>query len=797
MGKLTTKEKCIWTVSAVFLLAAIFYAFVRLFIQGDFSWEFSHSEFWSMMAELTVLFLLFFGAGTLIRDTRKKLAAMGLAAAVFLWIHVILIPLAVSGIYLLYLCMAGRTIRRLLKKGRWAETETPSLLRQYRKEMLAFTSDDPVLEWGRDFLTGALAVICLFCLMSAAGIGSIPMMCAAVLLSAGVLLVREYICLYRRPVLTDKKETVKTDGRWPAAFSLGVAFLLTMFCLQAGRMNIAVDYDSFWYGVRSAYILNNGRGIYENLGTVNVVYTYSKGWETLTLPLVLLPSYSFQISFNLWLTAGALLMAYRVAGYFLNRKMAAYLTVFLSSIPGITNMSVTAKTDTVTLFLQLIMIRELLVCLTGGSMRPDSREGTVPGKRTADGAIYYSVAALAFSWMCKPTSLVFSTAVYGMGFLGLLWMRRFSLRCRRENWLEAAGITVLALGGLIGIWGRTWLLTGLPVTSVFSSFLKRLGFRMKYPFDTQSAVSWLDDLHGPDLLRHIAGRLYGLILDPSELSHVLIAWGSLIFLLAVLAAAAWCLLKRREESPAERKPKQWFYIVYFPFLIVNLISLICLYQVDGNYFMLLYVLTGIFSFCLIARLAGQAVRRAYALLALPVIVFSAVLTVVSDWGWSAGLSPVNVINRGYYDHLELRHAEMAGEGKGEIWNILAEDPRNRLIVFGSHPEDLLFPCSVQSITDIIGSGGNLSLAEEKNGFSEFLRYAGTDYIYLKGSWIGDRTWLWPMLYDTIEAGYLRPVLYTEDNMLAEVCVDDPAAGDAKKLAEEFLAWEEVWAGPAE
>ena len=115
MKKLTTKETCIWTILAAMMLAAVFYAFERLFVQGDFAWEFNQPVFWSMIKELAVLFLLFFLIGRFVKNKRLKLAGIAATAAVFLWIHVILIPLLVSGVYLLYICMAGRSIRRLLR----------------------------------------------------------------------------------------------------------------------------------------------------------------------------------------------------------------------------------------------------------------------------------------------------------------------------------------------------------------------------------------------------------------------------------------------------------------------------------------------------------------------------------------------------------------------------------------------------------------------------------------------------------------------------------------------------------
>lgn len=66
---------------------------------------------------------------------------------------------------------------------------------------------------------------------------------------------------------------------------------LTMFFLQAGRLNHELDYDSLHYGLRSAYVLDNGNGIYKNLGLINLVYTYSKGAEVLVLPLSGTPTY--------------------------------------------------------------------------------------------------------------------------------------------------------------------------------------------------------------------------------------------------------------------------------------------------------------------------------------------------------------------------------------------------------------------------------------------------------------------------------------------------------------------------
>ena len=85
------------------------------------------------------------------------------------------------------------------------------------------------------------------------------------------------------------------------AWTLAAGWCVLMFLIQVGRLNIALDFDTLWYGVRSQYIVAGGTGLYENPGLVGMVYVYSKGFEVLTLPLCDLASHSYLTFFNLWL----------------------------------------------------------------------------------------------------------------------------------------------------------------------------------------------------------------------------------------------------------------------------------------------------------------------------------------------------------------------------------------------------------------------------------------------------------------------------------------------------------------
>lgn len=146
-----------------------------------------------------------------------------------------------------------------------------------------------------DFVLGSGLMILAFCLLSLAGIGSIAHTRILTALLAAVYLV---------PAASRMAARLSVNSSWrkrflvkkrPMSFTAAVmvSVMLAILFMQAGRMNICLDYDSLHYGLRSEYVLNNGNGIYENLGSVNVVYTYPKGLEILLLPLSGLPSYGF------------------------------------------------------------------------------------------------------------------------------------------------------------------------------------------------------------------------------------------------------------------------------------------------------------------------------------------------------------------------------------------------------------------------------------------------------------------------------------------------------------------------
>ncbi|MDR7815010.1 sodium:solute symporter [Lacrimispora sp.] len=740
MGRLQ-KHKYGVLLFMVFSAAGILYSLNQILNQEVFQWIMNQREYKTMMAETAELFAAFCLSGFLFPKSRQKLVAAVLITAVFLWAHVAFVPVLVSGLYLAYILFFGRFLRVSL----WR-----------------LPKDDGVAS---DFLTGAVFLIVIFCFMSAVGIGSIGHLTVFVFISGGILL------LFGRSCLGGEGNGSGLAFSGKEIFLL--AFLLTMVCLQAGRLNIAVDYDSLWYGVRSRYILDNGHGIYENLGTIGIVYTYSKGFEVLTLPLSQLPSYSFVTSINLWLSLGVLFMGYKIGRFYMKREQAVFLAALLSGVPGIMNMAVTAKSDIITLLVQEIMLYYLLCYIKAG--------------QKSWRYLGYGTAAFFLSLTLKPTALIFSTAVFGMGFLYLLGkflLPRFGAEGGNTGGVAVVACALLALGG---IWARTQVLTGLPLTSVFSSLLTRIGFHLKYPFMVNTIPNSGSGMSLKERTVHLANRLHGFFFCPvgEDMDHVILAWGGFLLYFLLLLWIVSCFYGKNVDRGKKSQLSVFLKVIYVPFLVVNLVSLGMLTQVDGNYFMLFYVLTAVYVLKAAVETGEKTVWRGGVGAGVWVLMFAVFFTAMTSWNWSLGFTPVSFHHKGYYNHQEAARQDMVSKGNGEIWDILAADPETRLIAIGDHPDVLAFPCNVQSYDDITGVWGNVALVKKMDYFVEFMDYAKSDYVYVQAGYTGEENRSYTLVRDLIEWGKLVPVCYDNGNLLAAVEVNGDYSEKSAQALTEF------------
>ncbi len=780
----------------------------RLVVHGIYAWAVSAAAYRRMIAELALVGAALAVSLCMIRGPRWRWTAVGAVCALFLWCHGALLPMAAAGIYLAYIGGTGYLLRRYIFRLEVSEGDG----------------------YGADILLGASMIIVLFGLMSAAGAGAIPVLR---LVAAGSGIVMLLFCGWRYlggersgredcggeragresrgdGLLGRVGSGQARSGRPDWLEGLLLAFILLMLLLQAGRMGISVDHDTLWYSVRSEYMLDNGpKGIYENMGTVSLVYTYPKGWEVLTLPLCDLPSHSFLLAFNLWVTALVLYTAYRIARSYMGPRYARLVPFLLSGIPGIMNMGISGKTDNITLLLQLLLILYMVHFIKDGK----------------GSGLALSLGALLLSWTMKPTAVVFSTAVFGVSVLYLLWMGLAAWRSHHDGvvpvrlkgtaahppawrmWLSLC----LPAAALALIWYRTYLFVGVPVTSIFSGIFQKLGCQIRYPFLVWDIPDYGAKPTVAAELMQLLRRLCGVFILPEggDMSRVLISWCSLsvVFfgLLWVSSLAdGW---ERRQnggaDSRAGREPDgpdrdvSRRLIIYGRSLLVviglaSVYSIYSLKQVDGNYFILFYTLTVLYGCNVIAGLGRQAgdlgqtkrFRRQMGMLLAMLTVFNGLMLSLSNLAWSVGLTPID-LTAGYPDHEGEAKRAMEEKGNGQIWAILSADPQNRAIAFGEHLEVLAFPCNVQSYTDISSSSGNEALVEDVEAFKTYMAYAGTDYVYVQAGYMAEDYLGFQLLRDCIQAGILTDIQSEQGNILADVDLEGRPGAEADAQLEAF------------
>ena len=804
----------------LFCVAAVLIPAKTLFTGNGFFADYIHfTESKRMYVEIAILAVLIFGGLALLKRGRSRMYWLTAVVLVFSWIHVVFLPMVVSAVYLISLLAIGRFLRKLVffRGTVWERT---------------------YFSFYMDFLFGASFAIVVYCLLSALGVGKIAWMRLSVYALGVAALGFDFSSISCQCIMGWQTLSWMLDGRdkvsvhvieagkqallftgrhfWnrkcrnkPAgsgasreiprrvrrAWTLAAGWCALMFLIQVGRLNIALDFDTLWYGVRSQYIVAGGTGLYENPGLVGMVYVYSKGFEVLTLPLCDLASHSYLTFFNLWLAVlGIGAMVWNAVLLTGNRKqetekkltyhsvlpgiMAAVLTV---SVPGIMNMALTAKADLITWLLQLIM----LGCFFQYIHVYENHWIFLSG---AAGSYFLSLTM-------KPTSLVFSTAVFGMMGLYLLWFwfhERVAAADLFHHMVRLIGSLCLPFGALAGIWARTMKITGMPVTSVFTSIFALFGFKMKYPF----ATSELPQNYQEESTLHVlARRIWQMLMQPQgeDMGHVILAWGTSLMAVLIVMLVLYGIFSKKGDEQSHI----WnaALVIFFPFVIVSLISLSMLYQIDGNYFMLLYsmLILGACRAMVYFKKIGFYPLASKCLA--PLLVLNLIVTAISSWAWTAGFSEIHLLNKGRVNHRAQEQARMEEKGNTLIWQEVSQDPENRVIAFGTHPYCLQFPCNVESYKDITSPWGNVELVNSPEAFETYMAYAKTDYVYAEAGYLGPGSWEWSLdlLREQIRRGSLTDLFFENGNMLARVSdtavPEEEAQNNLEMFEQEYLFYD--------
>ena len=580
------------------------------------------------------------------------------------------------------------------------------------------------------------------------------------------------------------------------------------------RSNVALDYDSLRYGLRSAYVLFP-EGFFSAHGQINSVYSYPKGLELLTYPLNYLPGYGFLLSFSLWTYLALALVFGLLLFHFQKNRKKLYLGIlcfFLLSSVG--NMSLTMKTDLFTLLLQLSALYFFL-------------------KRKR----LQSCFLLFFSYSFKPTAVVFSTLL-GIVFLLTMLLEFLGKRntktntqvntdrntntnasinaktginsnintnynriqAKGEKWTSELPFVLFSLvyTGMITL--RTFLITGLPFSTTFTGIFKAIGFHVNWPFNLDAHVDYSGELSFSESAFSFFRRLFSFLFYPvgEDMEHVAIAWSGVLFPLILLFALWQCfsigrkclpgknslpggnsLLERNSSSGREAflcrgsgDASPWEYLpLALSFLVImvfSLLSFVMLWQIDGNY----YILWESLALLLCFSGGNLQEKRGFILLLkafffFPFYLAAFLSTITTSWAGAVGFTPIDLANKGYYDHALVELENQGEKGSLPAFSEMAKNPRHHVLAFAETPECYRIPCNVQSITDVEGSGGSPGLYDSPLYFAWFLKWSNTDYVYLEQSFLHDEREerAREMLLQMAEEGIFQSPMLVEKNKI--------------------------------
>ena len=160
-------------------------------------------------------------------------------------------------------------------------------------------------------------------------------------------------------------------------------------------------------------------------------------------------------------------------------------------------------------------------------------------------------------------------------------------------------------------------------------------------------------------------------------------------------------------------------------LFFDAVTLVLLWQVDGNYYMLSYILAAMTA---AALWRGRTGKFSLPAACLPAMLAAVFLTCITNWAGARGFTQPWLLHYGFYDHETDTENYMILSAKEPFYRYIINAPRFRLLAMADEPECYLFPCRTESYTDLEGSGGNVALVKTLNEFKDYLEKAETSAL---------------------------------------------------------------------
>ena len=661
-------------------------------VDSAWNWSLKQDTFWNAVIELLVVFLVLAVSLCAPRSNRVRLVCVALTVGLFSYLHAVFYVLIAMCLYAAFIWLTGRLLCKFILKD---------------------MQNDPMA----CVLLGLMSIILLVGLCSAVKLGT-PDKLGLIYI---ILFITEAV-IFRKEI-KDKIQSFfnSSEENFRERVFCGwiYAGTITAVLIQLGRSAIALDYDSMWYGLRSDVMVAPFTGIYDEVLATGVVYSYPKGIEALALVFSTPITYTFVYGVNIMLSAMMLYAAYRIMRLFCQKKTALLVSLLCSVTPGIMNMSVTAKSDIVTLLVQLMMIYFIIKAI-------NEKSGS---------SMLLSLGAAVFSFCFKPSAMVFTSILIAPAIVIFIIKK---IRIKASQLL----ILILPIAANLVLMVRTWLLTGMPITQFGDGVLRALGFSYKLPYaQFEATMTSVTDFFLKGVIWQRLPRIFDFLFAPTDsvMDHVVIAWGGVLFAVCWLVLVAYVLLRPRKTFKKICENGGYAYSLIATVLIsgASMGSMLLLQKPDGNYFSLMYAMTFIHLFIELRDMPedtlGVCCKKV-----VPLVISGAMLCLLTSWSWTLGLTPVNskYNKNGYYDHMEQNRDKYETIGVSDIAQKLGDEGgRNRVIILsGEGPWLLSIPAIAEDWLDV-SHWGNKALSHTDDGLFVYFKYTKTDYVLIERSFI--------------------------------------------------------------
>lgn len=609
-------------------------------------------------------------------------------------------------------------------------------------------------EKGSPVFTGFMILTLIYSVLSIFRIGYI----VSAQITAAVLFGASLVILYKDGWLKDAVYNIKhLNDHFDKRVLYLLVVIMGFLLFTVGRANTSLDYDSVWYGLESPYNLVINGSIYNDPKLIGNVFSYSKGFEVYMLPLTSDRFYGYFYAGNIMLCILVLITAYKIAAIYMDKIRAMVAAAILSSIPGVMNMSITAKSDIITLLVQLLMICSFC-------------QGVI--NKEDNISPFYILSIYFYSLILKPTSLVFSSFI-----LILLIIYSIASKIRNLNWRSDIGLLIISLLNIAAMWARTYMITGIPANQFYAKIFNFLGLKEHYPYNFSQGINMNES--SPFSFGFIKERCYWLfeILfapqnDIRHMDHVMIAWGTTIVIFLIMVSIAALLIYmngRKEKDNADLAFPAVLLIEQFAVMIICVFGLD---GVDGNYFMLLYSVAAICGWIIIEKTIfrnNTLLKRTVSVLLLVFLAINVMFTNGPTWAWTTGFSKIDLVNRGFLDHAEQYELEMRRSGQNEIFDVIKSNgPGTRVFAFSDVNINRL-PCLVETYDDV-NTFGNKELVSSGEEYVKLVKYADYDYIYISRDYDTNRKDVVDELVNAVNAaGLIEDMVVEEGNTLIMLC----------------------------